>query len=46
MIEEVGIPTSIQTAIMANHEPDEKGVVLYPGWADKEYVLKHHEFKL
>jgi hypothetical protein len=44
MMEEVGILTSIQTAIMANHEPDEKGVC--PVWAHQEYVFKHREFKI
>jgi len=44
MMEKVGIPTSIQTAIMANHEPNEKGV--YPDWADKDYVFKYPEVKI
>jgi hypothetical protein len=40
----VGIPANIQLAIMANHEPNDKGV--YPDWADKEYVLKYPEVKI
>jgi hypothetical protein len=44
MMEEVGIPSNIQTAIMDNHEPNEEGV--YPDWVDKEYVSKHRELKL
>lgn len=40
----VGIPVNIQTAIIANHEPNDKGV--YPDWADKDYVFKHREVKL
>ena len=44
MMEEVGIPSNIQTAIMDNHEPNEEDV--YPDWADKEYVSKHREFKI
>ena len=35
MMEKVGIPSGVQEAIMANHEPNEEGV--YPGWADPEY---------
>jgi hypothetical protein len=33
-MDNIGIPTNIQSAIMANHEPNEKGV--YPDWADKD----------
>jgi hypothetical protein len=33
----VGIPVNIQTAIIANHDPD---------WADKDCVFKHREVKL
>ena len=44
MMEEVGIPSNIQTAIMDNHEPNEEDV--YPDWADKEYDSKHRELKL
>jgi hypothetical protein len=43
-LEEVGIPTIIQTAIMASHDPGEKGV--YPDWADRKYVSKHRELKI
>ena len=38
MMDKVGIPANIQLAIMANHEPNEKGV--YPDWADKDYVVQ------
>jgi hypothetical protein len=44
MMEKVGIPANIQTAIMANHEPNDKGV--YPDWADKDYVFKHRGVKI
>ena len=43
MMKKVGIPTKTQQAIMANHEPNDKGV--YPDWADNEYVLKYPEIK-
>jgi hypothetical protein len=43
MTEKVGIPANIQTAIMANHEPNDKGV--YPDWAD-HFVFKHREAKI
>jgi hypothetical protein len=47
-LEEVGIPTIIQTAIMASHDPGEKGV--YPDWAvctaDRKHVFKHRERKI
>ena len=44
LMDKVGIPANIQLAIMANHEPNDKGV--YPDWADKEYVLKYPEVKI
>ena len=44
MIDKIGIPTNIQSAIMANHEPNEKGV--YPDWADKDYVFKYPEVEI
>jgi hypothetical protein len=44
LMDKVGIPANIQLAIMANHEPNDKGV--YPDWADKEYVFKHRELKI
>jgi hypothetical protein len=28
MMDNIGIPTNIQSAIMANHEPNEKGVYI------------------
>ena len=43
-MDEIGIPTNIQSAIMANHEPNEKGV--YPDWADKDHVFKYPEVKI
>jgi hypothetical protein len=45
MMEKVGIPSGIQEAIMANHEPNnEEGV--YPDWADPGYVFKYREMKI
>jgi hypothetical protein len=43
MMAKVGIPANIQIAIMANHEPNDKG---YPDWADKDYVFKQREVKI
>ena len=38
MMEEVGIPSNIQTAIVDNHEPNEEG--MYPEWADKDFGIQ------
>jgi hypothetical protein len=35
------IPNNIQTAIMANHKPNEKGV--YPDWADTKITFSNIE---
>jgi hypothetical protein len=43
LMEKVGIyrTTYIQTAIMANHKPNEKGV--YPDWADTKITFSNIE---
>ena len=43
-MEEVGIPSNIQKAIVDNHEPNARSI--YPDWADKAFVFKHREFKI
>jgi hypothetical protein len=44
MMENIGIPTGVQDAIMANHEPNERGI--YSDWADPDYVFKYREVKI
>ena len=38
MMDKVGIPSKVQEAIMANHEPNKEGE--HPDWADPDYVFK------